>query len=146
MEPCIICTELTPEGLKKNALCPCKYYIHTKCWAEYERSTPRVRCLMCRKNINSTPKPSAPPASHAYYHISTYQLQPTYQEVRSTVSQTYSSVPGEPPIRVIVMPPDATTNERIQINDVVFWKNKITSIIVGVLVIVAVLVLLILML
>ena len=145
MEPCIICTELTPEGLKKNALCPCKYYIHTKCWAEYERSTPRVRCLMCRKNINSTPKPSAPPVSQAYYNISTYQLQPTYQDVRSTVSQTYSSVPGEPPIRVIVVTSDTNTNERDQVNDVV-WKNKITSIIIGVLVIVAILVLLILLL
>ena len=152
MESCIICTESTPEGLKKNDLCPCNYHIHSKCWIDYVHSTPKVRCLMCRKDVTSKPQPSAPPLAppNAYYNISTYQLQPyqgiSYQEFRNTTSQSYTSDPNQPPIRVIIIPPDNSTGHRLHINDVIVWKNKITSIIIGVLVIVAVIVCLIILL
>lgn len=153
MESCIICTESAPEGLKKNDLCLCNYHIHTKCWIDYVHSTPRVRCLMCRKDVTAKPpQPSAPPfpPPNAYYNISTYQLQPyqgiSYQEFRNTISQSHSSIPNHLPIRVIIIPPDNSTGQRPHINDVIFWKNKITSIIIVVLVIVAIIILMILLL
>jgi hypothetical protein len=150
MESCIICTETTKEGLKKNDLCPCNYHIHNKCWIDYVHSTPRVRCLMCRKDV--TAKPSAPPmpSPNAYYNISTYQLQPysniSYDELRGTISQSHSSASNQPPIRVIIIPPDNITGERPHTNDVIFWKNKISSVIIGVVIMVGIIVLLVLLL
>jgi hypothetical protein len=156
MEPCIICTESSKDGLKLNSLCACKYYIHDKCWTQYMRSTPRVRCLMCRKDVNSKTQPllsSSTAQSRAYYSISTYQLQPSapevisYQELRSTISQSHSSVPGEQPIRVIVMTEDTRSNlEGSTTSSTLIWKNSITTIIVGVILIVSIIVLLILLL
>jgi hypothetical protein len=103
---------------------------------------------MCRKNVNSQPKPSAPPAPS---QISTtrYQIQPhegiSYQEFRDTVSQSHTSIPGEAPIRVIVMTSDGVGN-RIETSDAVFWKNKLSTIIIGVILVVGIMVMLILLL
>lgn len=145
MESCIICTDSTPEGLKKNDLCPCKYYVHSACWVDYVHSTPRVRCLMCRKNVNSQLKPSAP----SQIGITRYQIQPheeiSYQEIRNTVSQSHTSVPGESTIHVIVMTSDRVSN-RNETSDAVIWKNNLSAIIVGMILIVGMIVTLILLL
>lgn len=153
MESCIICTETTPDGLKKNDLCPCNYHIHNKCWIKYVNSTPRVRCLMCRKDVTTKPpQPSAPPMPppNAYYSISTYQLQPyssiSYQEIRGTISQSHTSIPDQPPIRVIIMPQDGIPGERSHTNSNIVWKNTLLSVIIGVIIMVGIIVLLILLL
>jgi hypothetical protein len=107
---------------------------------------------MCRKDVTAKPHPSAPPLAppNAYYNISTYQLQPyssiSYEEMRGTISQSHSSVPNQLPIRVIIIPSDNVTGERPHINDIIFWKNKLSSVIIGVVIMVGIIVLLILLL
>jgi len=147
MDPCIICTESTPEGLKKNNLCPCKYYIHNACWVDYVHSTQKVRCLMCRKYVNFQPKPSAPPAP-SQINTTMHNIQPyegiSYQEFYTTVSHSQISVPGEQPIRVIVTTSDGANN-RNETSDKVFCKNKLSAIIIGMVLIVGIMIMLMLL-
>lgn len=139
MEPCVICTESTPTGLKQNDLCPCKYFVHKACWIDYVHSTPRVRCLMCRKNVNLKPLQSTSHPSHTYYNTTSYHQQP-YQEFSDIVSHRQQSIPSEPSVSIIVMPSD-----RAQNTDSIPLKTRLLSAAFGVSIIIGIMIVLILL-
>lgn len=139
MESCIICTESTPAGLKKNDLCPCKYFVHNACWIDYVHSTPRVRCLMCRKNVNSNQLSPISQSPNTYYNITSYQQQP-YQEFSDIILQRQQPIPNEPSVSITVIPSNRTQNP-----DHIPFKNKLIAAVFGVSIIVGVIVILILL-
>lgn len=130
MEPCIICTESTKDGLKLNDLCPCKYYIHTSCWIKYINSTTYVKCLICRKEV-SLCKP---------INIISYNLQPnqeiSYEEFRNIIeNQT---------IQVIIPPNRIIETRSSQYLNTINLKNKIIACILIIIIISSILLLIIL--
>lgn len=55
MDTCQICLDSGTEPLQDIKLCQCKYKCHNSCWIDYVHSQPRLKCLMCRKPIQTPP-------------------------------------------------------------------------------------------
>jgi hypothetical protein len=55
MDTCQICLDSGLEPIYEIKLCKCRYKCHNSCWVDYVHSQPRVRCLICRKPIQTPP-------------------------------------------------------------------------------------------